>query len=267
MPPARVRRPGPGRDAVRADVRAALPHRPPHRDALDRGTTGPTRSAWILPRWPGRSPSRLDPTDRKALRSASSARPTIRPAVSRQPPVSVPFSPWSREFSLSTRLTGSSRHRRRSNCSRPSPAWSWCAPSPRPGPWRASALATRLQTRAWSPRCRTSLFPTTSTRSSRSRGGSPSGSSHDMKLRVAATIEERGRVTEALSGLPVEVWPSNANFILFRVEPAFCLAGLERPARSLRAGSRRLGLARAAGLPACHHRHAFGRRPLPLRVG
>lgn len=43
--------------------------------------------------------------------------------------------------------------------------------------------------------------------------------SDEMKLRVATTIEERGRVTEALSGLPVEVWPSNANFILFRVSP------------------------------------------------
>jgi histidinol-phosphate aminotransferase len=45
------------------------------------------------------------------------------------------------------------------------------------------------------------------------------GFSDEMQLRVATTIEERGRVTEALSGLPVEVWPSNANFILFRVSP------------------------------------------------
>ena len=45
------------------------------------------------------------------------------------------------------------------------------------------------------------------------------GFDHEMKLRVAATIQERGRVTEALSGLPVEVWPSHANFILFRVSP------------------------------------------------
>ncbi|MGO9149565.1 MAG: histidinol-phosphate transaminase [Acidimicrobiales bacterium] len=43
--------------------------------------------------------------------------------------------------------------------------------------------------------------------------------SHEMQDRVAATIEERERVAEALSDLPVELWPSKANFILFRVSP------------------------------------------------
>jgi histidinol-phosphate aminotransferase len=45
------------------------------------------------------------------------------------------------------------------------------------------------------------------------------GFSHEMQDRVAATIEERERVAEALSNLPVELWPSKANFILFRVSP------------------------------------------------
>jgi len=45
------------------------------------------------------------------------------------------------------------------------------------------------------------------------------GFSDEMRARVAATIKERGRVSEALAGLPVEVWPSSANFILFRVSP------------------------------------------------
>jgi len=38
----------------------------------------------------------------------------------------------------------------------------------------------------------------------------------EMRARVAATVEERGRVGAALSDLGVEVWPSDANFILFR---------------------------------------------------
>jgi len=48
---------------------------------------------------------------------------------------------------------------------------------------------------------------------------------HDaaMRERVAAVTEERGRVQAGLAILPVETWPSEANFILFRP--------LERPAK------------------------------------
>jgi histidinol-phosphate aminotransferase len=38
----------------------------------------------------------------------------------------------------------------------------------------------------------------------------------EMEARVAVLVEERGRLTAALSDLPVETWPSEANFILFR---------------------------------------------------
>ena len=38
----------------------------------------------------------------------------------------------------------------------------------------------------------------------------------EMHARVASIIEERGRVGAALGELDVEVWPSDANFILFR---------------------------------------------------
>jgi histidinol-phosphate aminotransferase len=38
----------------------------------------------------------------------------------------------------------------------------------------------------------------------------------DMEQRVSILTEERGRVDAALRDLPVEVWPSAANFILFR---------------------------------------------------
>ena len=37
-----------------------------------------------------------------------------------------------------------------------------------------------------------------------------------MQARVAALVEERGRVSAALGDLPVDTWPSGANFVLFR---------------------------------------------------
>jgi histidinol-phosphate aminotransferase len=38
----------------------------------------------------------------------------------------------------------------------------------------------------------------------------------EMEARVASISEERGRVAAALADLPVDSWPSDANFILFR---------------------------------------------------
>ncbi len=38
----------------------------------------------------------------------------------------------------------------------------------------------------------------------------------EMETRVAMINEERGRIAAAFSALPVEAWPSDANFILFR---------------------------------------------------
>lgn len=38
----------------------------------------------------------------------------------------------------------------------------------------------------------------------------------EMRARVALLTEERGRLSAALSALPVDTWPSDANFILFR---------------------------------------------------
>jgi histidinol-phosphate aminotransferase len=40
----------------------------------------------------------------------------------------------------------------------------------------------------------------------------------EMNARVAGLVEERGRLCAALADLPVEVWPSGANFVLFRPE-------------------------------------------------
>ncbi|MGA8725801.1 MAG: histidinol-phosphate transaminase [Acidimicrobiales bacterium] len=38
----------------------------------------------------------------------------------------------------------------------------------------------------------------------------------EMEARIALLIEERGRLTAGLADLPVQAWPSDANFILFR---------------------------------------------------
>jgi histidinol-phosphate aminotransferase len=38
----------------------------------------------------------------------------------------------------------------------------------------------------------------------------------EMRARVAGIVEERERVAAALADLPVEAWPSGANFVLFR---------------------------------------------------
>jgi histidinol-phosphate aminotransferase len=38
----------------------------------------------------------------------------------------------------------------------------------------------------------------------------------EMEARVKAVVDERARVAAALSNLPVDLWPSGANFILFR---------------------------------------------------
>jgi histidinol-phosphate aminotransferase len=38
----------------------------------------------------------------------------------------------------------------------------------------------------------------------------------EMNERVAVIAEERGRIAAAFADLPVETWPSDANFLLFR---------------------------------------------------
>jgi histidinol-phosphate aminotransferase len=46
----------------------------------------------------------------------------------------------------------------------------------------------------------------------------------EMEARVAAVVSERERVVAALADLPVDVWPSGANFVLFRPRPLDGLA-------------------------------------------
>ncbi len=46
-----------------------------------------------------------------------------------------------------------------------------------------------------------------------------------MNARVAGIVEERGRIQAGLSELGAEVWPSGANFVLFRPQPSDPTAG------------------------------------------
>jgi histidinol-phosphate aminotransferase len=41
----------------------------------------------------------------------------------------------------------------------------------------------------------------------------------EMNERVAHLVEERGRLVARLAELPLEIWPSGANFVLFRPQP------------------------------------------------
>ena len=70
----------------------------------------------------------------------------------------------------------------------------------------------------------------------------------EMEARVALIAEERGRVAAALGDLPVDSWPSDANFILFRPREPRRGRGVARAARALGADPqlRQLGRACAA---------------------
>ena len=119
-----------------------------------------------------------------------------------------------------TRPTGSSPRRRRSSCGGATPtgramSW-WSGPSPRRGRWPVPASATWWPIRRWWPPASSSPCPTISTRPSRLAGRLALNYVDEMERRVAAIAEERGRIAAAFAGLPLETWPSDANFLLFR---------------------------------------------------
>ena len=201
---------------------------------------------------------------RRAPLSRSSARPTTPPAAPRRSRPSGRCSALCPASSPSTRPTGSSRLVGARARRRPSRASWCCGPSPRPGPWPGSVSATSSRTRASSPALSNVALPYHLDALKQAAGRLALGFSDEMRARVAATVEERGRVVAALGELPLEVWPSEANFILFRVRARDASAGLEGPARALGAGPRHLGLAQARRLPPRHHRHAVGERPIPI---
>ena len=153
---------------VRADLRAARPHRP--------ASPAPTVAvgeraddfALDLDEVAGCSADARRP-------SRSSARPTTPPGmVEPRGRPSRRCSTWRPgPASWSTRPTGSSRRGRRSSWSTRTRRWSSPAPTPRRGRWPPPASATSSARRGWSPSSRRSCCRTTSTRSSRSPAGSP----------------------------------------------------------------------------------------------
>ncbi len=59
----------------------------------------------------------------------------------------------------------------------------------------------------------------------------------EMEARVARISEERGRVAAALADLPVDSWPSDANFILFRPRGAMPTTTSGAPSSTTRSSS------------------------------
>ena len=87
--------------------------------------------------------------------------------------------------------------------------------------------------------------PTTSTRPSSWPGAWPSRYVDEMEARVALLSEERGRIAAGLADLPVETWPSDANFILFRPAAVPARKVWSAPPRPFGARARLFGVARA----------------------
>jgi len=83
---------------------------------------------------------------------------------------------------------------------------------------------------------------------------------------VALITEERGRIAAALAELPLESWPSDANFILFRPTTRAATEVWQDLLDASVPGARLLELAGARQLPARHGGDAPGERPVPGRA-
>ncbi len=89
----------------------------------------------------------------------------------------------------------------------------------------------------------------------------------EMAARVAALVEERGRMMAALEPMAVTTWPSAANFMLLRPDE---LGGQELWERLLERGVLVRNCAswpRSGELLAAHARNAEGERRVPVRPG
>ena len=87
----------------------------------------------------------------------------------------------------------------------------------------------------------------------------------DMEARVAALVEERGRLAAALAELAVDVWPSGANFVLFRPRPVEAQVVWQRLVDRSVLVRNCASWPALGGLPARHGRLARRERRLPER--
>ena len=88
----------------------------------------------------------------------------------------------------------------------------------------------------------------------------------EMETRVKHVVAERERIAAALGTLPVEAWPSGANFVLFRPIGARRPGGLARAAGPIHPRSGLLELAPPRRVPAGDGRDAGRERRLPGRA-
>ena len=165
-----LRRGGPVRRDLRADLPAPQPHRPRHRHRGGGGRAGRR----LLPRPRRGPPGRWR---RPSRSSPSCARPTTRRAWSTPRTSCARSSTWPPASWSSTRPTASSRPGRRWRWSTTTARWSSPAPSPRRGRWPRRASATWWGRRGSWPSSTRWRCPTTWTRPSRSPGAWPCGSS------------------------------------------------------------------------------------------
>ena len=87
----------------------------------------------------------------------------------------------------------------------------------------------------------------------------------EMNARVAAVAEERGRIAAAFADLPVETWPSDANFILFRPTGREAGAVWADLVSAVGARARLFDVAGARRVPAGDGGPPRGERPVPGR--
>ena len=268
VPAAGLRRAGPDRRRLRADLHPAPPHRPDHRHR----------------RWsPAGADRRLPARPRRGrARSSTPAQPVDHVPVLAQQPDRAGRArprPWRTVLERGAGPGGGGRGLR---AVRPVVARSiWWRRAARARDrlvvvrtfsktWSMAAAAAGLPGRrprrgrrpaSWWP------CPTTSTRSSRLAGrlalrlrrrdGGPGG---------PASREERGRIAAALAELPVETWPSDANFILFRPTDRAGPPGVARTSSTRRCSCETVRSGRGSPGASGSRWDSRGERPLPGRT-
>ena len=210
---AHLRRAGAHRRDVGAHLRPARPHLAPHRHVRRRQGNGPPTSP---------------PTSRRSVGWSTGSSPSVAFLCSPNNPTGVVDSEATVRATLDLVAVGD-------GLLVVDEAYGQFAP------WSALGLVaddvplvvTRTFSKTWSmaaarlglpdrsrPRsstsCTRSCCPITSTPSSRRPGITAVGHRAEMDARVSRLVEERGRLVTRLGELPVDVWPSGANFVLFR---------------------------------------------------